>query len=259
MLIPKTALFVVDECHCIDQWGGSFRPEFALVPALVSRFKIQRSLWLSATLSAEARARLRRQLPEPQQELGEFTLQKNLRIQRVKVPWNERAEFLKRWLDHSQHAGIVFASTRGACIDLARLMASWTPTPESVTAYHAGLVPEERQAAEDGIRSGRIRWVVATSAFGMGMNFPSLRWVILWQVPYSVLDLAQMLGRAGRTANEPATAFALWDDADFFWLSKHLQTSQLQELRELYETTEGLDRRLEAHFSERPLEHSVET
>jgi ATP-dependent DNA helicase RecQ len=96
---------------------------------------------------------------------------------------------------------------------------------KSVVTYHAGLSTEERRAAEARIREQLPDVIVATQAFGMGMDYPALEWVLLWQAPSSLLSFAQTIGRVGRNFNQRARALALWDDEDFRLLEWTLQGS----------------------------------
>ncbi len=246
--IPENIFLVVDECHCIEAWGRNFRPEFALLPGLVRKFGIRRSLWLSATLSGATARSLAGQLPDPVRQMGEFGINPRLRVTRVRTPWNSRPAFLRGWLDQTRTPGIVFCSTRQQCIQVGRLLESWSSSTGSTACYHAGMSREERNSVESGIRSDVVRWISATSAFGMGMDFSQLGWVVLWQLPYSVLDLAQMIGRAGRSDSIDARAFILWDDSDFLWLRNHLDDRSLASFRQIIDEAAPLSTALARYF-----------
>jgi ATP-dependent DNA helicase RecQ len=249
MRIPPDCLLVVDECHCIQEWGESFRPMFRILPDLPNRLGIRRSMWLSATLSHEARSALSHALPGPIENLGEFSMNPLLHSTRIRIAWPERPAFLRRWLEREPSPGILFCSTRGQCLGVSRLLQSWSSDPRTVAHYHAGMTVEERLAVERGVHGGRIRWISATSAFGMGMDFAALRWVILWQVPFSVLDLAQMLGRAGRVQGQSARAFLLWDDADFLWLRQIVKKPALESLEKIYRSGTPVESSLQEFFA----------
>jgi ATP-dependent DNA helicase RecQ len=218
----RPRFLVVDECHCLWDWGERFRPAFLLLPKLVREQAIPRSLWLTATLPVPAREELRAAIPPPLTELGGFALPAGLRLSFVRVPWVDRVDALLGWVRDRPEPGIVFAPTREATVRVARLLSA---LGRPAIAYHAGFSREERVALErriadsssdssgDSDNAGLI--VVATSAFGMGMDHPRLRWVVLWQAPPSVLALAQSVGRVCRREGDSSHALILWDEEDF--------------------------------------------
>ena len=207
----RPEFLVIDECHCIWEWGEDFRPSFKKLPGLIPEMKIEKSLWLSATLHREARAALKNELPAQVKEVGHFSLPAELFIEVRKTAWPERAENLFRWINHRREVGIIFVSTREATERVAQIARA---TGRKVAAYHAGLSQDERRNIEAQVSSGTLDVVVSTSAFGMGMNFSHLKWVVLWQSPASLLSLAQEIGRVGR-AHQLGHALIYWDYEDF--------------------------------------------
>jgi ATP-dependent DNA helicase RecQ len=205
---------VVDECHCLWEWGERFRPAFQKIPELLSEHRIASSLWLTATLPPAARSELRARLASkgPLTELGAFDLPPMLELRIARVPWVERTEALVGWLLQQREPGILFAPTRESAERLTRLIQATGRVP---LAYHAGLSSEERRTLEARIARELPDVVVATSAFGMGMDYPRLQWAALWQAPPSLLALAQAIGRAGRDPGRASRALVLWDEDDF--------------------------------------------
>lgn len=210
-------LVVVDECHCIPEWGPGFRPLFARIPGWVRQWQVRRSLWLTATLPRGAGARLASELGSPLARVGGFGLHPGLRFESHQIPIWHRPGFLVVWLEHNPGPGILFSGSRAGAEDLGRLLAAhprFRSDPGAVGVYHAGLTREERLSVEERTRAGRLHWLAATSAFGMGMDFPQFEWVMLYEPPPGLVTLVQMLGRAGRSQAARPRAALLWDEAE---------------------------------------------
>jgi ATP-dependent DNA helicase RecQ len=219
--IWKPNFMVVDECHCLWEWGETFRPAFSILPDLLRKHAISQSLWLTATLPFEARLSLREKLPKPLLEIGAFELPIRLRLTVKKISLQDRASYIFEWLKSQNGPGIVFVSTREATTRISRLMSALGRT---VVTYHGGMSIEERKNVETLISQGIPDTVVATSAFGMGMNYQHLKFVILWQAPTSLLSLVQTIGRVGRNPDLDNHALVLWEPEDFRlleWTVKH--------------------------------------
>ncbi len=255
-------LLVVDECHSIEDWGGeesrpecSFRPSFHRIPTLLKRDSFLRSLWLSATLTHVSELALRAKIGRIAgtaariETQGEFRLPETLTVRQVAAPWPDRLQILGECLAMAEGPGIVFAPTRTMAEKLWRYL---NGTGHSALLYHAGLSREERLAIEQRLAEGERVSVVATSAFGMGMDFAQLSWAILWQSPPSRLALAQSLGRVAR-AGRRGVAWLLWDPDDFRTLAHWAEPAsafrqELQLTRLLLEEPGRLEDRLALAF-----------
>ncbi|MGK5087131.1 DEAD/DEAH box helicase [Bdellovibrionota bacterium FG-2] len=241
----------VDECHCLWEWGQSFRPAFLEIPFLIEKFKIPTSLWLTATLPTPGIAQLENLVGRDLIKIGDFALPEKLGLSIAKVPWLDRTELALEWIGAQQGCGIIFVQTRRFAENLCRGLQA---AGKRSLHYHAGLSKEERLNLEHIISRGDFNLVVATSAFGMGMDIPHLRWCLVWQAPASLLALAQAIGRVGRS--EFGSALVFWDDQDFEnneWITANSaeKREDLQNVLRFFKTTgcrkEALSKLFRAH------------
>jgi ATP-dependent DNA helicase RecQ len=197
----KVALIAIDEAHCISQWGHDFRPDYIRLGSVVKQFPTARVMALTATATPEVRADIAKQLG-----LGLDGRSAPLVIVR-----GFRRDTLRLVVSHvSSHTdklrrietilaryptGIIYCSTRKQ-VDRVGVMLGENKIKHLV--YHAGLTPEKRAKAQEQFMSGKVPVVVATNAFGMGVDRSDLRFVIHWDVPGSIEAYYQEVGRAGR-------------------------------------------------------------
>jgi ATP-dependent DNA helicase RecQ len=248
-------LLIVDEAHCVWEWGESFRPAFRKVPKLISELKIQKSFWCTATLPRAARKDLKLYFSKNHLELGQFKLPESLVLKTNAVPSHQKESELRELLKNaSSESGMIFVSSRKSAEKLRRKLIFWGF--DSVF-YHAGLLPEERMTIEQNLARHDPSvpvWIVATSAFGMGMNYPFLKTCILYEPSLSLLSLAQALGRVGRSG-ALATAYVFWNENDFLNLARMLgeqplALKRLKEVKRWCETRQCQRQELEKYFND---------
>lgn len=204
------SLFAIDEAHCVSEWGHDFRPDYRNLRSMLDHFDHVPRLALTATADAVTRADILKQLGIPDEGLIKAGFDRpNIRYSisgRGKV-----SEQITDVIARTPGAGIVYAPSRRTVEDLAEKLRG---TGRPVSAYHAGLPPEQRAAAQASFVQSENMIMVATIAFGMGIDKPDVRFVIHAGLPKSIEAYYQETGRAGRDG-DPAQAHMFWSAADF--------------------------------------------
>ena len=197
----QVQLLAVDEAHCISEWGHDFRPDYARLGRFRERLGFPQTIGLTATATPKVRADIAAQLRlrEPQVFITGFA-RENLHFD-VQQPQGNRdkCDELLRLLDRTAGAGIVYCSTRKRCEEVAGLLREESRRVQrKVGLYHAGLEPDARRRVQDDFMEDRVPIVVATNAFGMGIDKADLRFVVHYNMPGSLEAYYQEAGRAGR-------------------------------------------------------------
>src|SRR5687767_622935 len=190
-------LVVIDEVHCVSMWGHDFRPDYLFIRRALDALGRPAILGMTATATPATERQIAAALGREPEVVRTSVVRENLRYDVEIVDGEEaRLRTLVRRLHELRGASaIVYARSRRSCESLARTL---RVHDLAAVHYHAGLEPEERSAAQEAFIEGRIQTVVATTAFGMGIDKPDIRLVALYNYPESLESYVQMVGRAGR-------------------------------------------------------------
>ncbi len=207
----KPALIAIDEAHCISQWGHDFRPDYRLLGGYVPTLRPAPIVALTATATPVVQRDILDQLGlvGPASFIHGFR-RSNIAIEVVETSPSQRPDLARELLaDPERRPAIIYTPSRKQAESVAALLADDFPT----AAYHAGLDAERRRRVQDGFLGGKLEVIVATIAFGMGIDKANIRSVIHTALPGSMEAYYQEIGRAGRDG-EPSRAILMHSYAD---------------------------------------------
>ncbi len=233
----RPALLCVDEAHCISEWGHDFRPSYLRLGQVRERLGRPPLLALTATATPRVRDDIAALLSlDNPATIVAPPHRRNLILGVQNVPGNLKTDAAARLIKRLRRPGIIYCSTTVAVDQIWRAL---TRAQIPVARYHGKMATDERTASQKRYMKKRRRIVmVATSAFGMGINKPNIRYVVHYQAPGSLEQYVQEAGRAGRDGH-PANCILLFDPADLE-IQQHLQSRSRPSPKQLERVTEAL-------------------
>ncbi|MFJ2330581.1 RecQ family ATP-dependent DNA helicase [Pseudomonas helleri] len=191
------SLLVVDEAHCISEWGHNFRPDYLKLPDYQHQFNIPQALLLTATATPAVIADMQRKFAIAESDVVTTGFYRaNLDLWVEPVTGTAKCQRLVQWMgERPGQPSIVYVTLQKTAEQIAQHLSQHGI---SANAYHAGLPHEQRESIQRQFMAGQLNYIVATIAFGMGIDKSDIRNVVHFDLPKSIENYSQEIGRAGR-------------------------------------------------------------
>ncbi|MGG5358745.1 MULTISPECIES: RecQ family ATP-dependent DNA helicase [unclassified Enterococcus] len=233
----KIALFVVDEAHCVSQWGVDFRPEYQRLGESIALLGQPTTLALTATAT-----------PRVQKDIETVLFSEKPKVVKHSVNRENIALFVQETNQKETELRTILSQTKGAAIVYCATKKTVEAVYEQLRPYfaagyyHGGLDASQRRQLQQQFNSNQLQVLVATNAFGMGINKPDIRLVVHYDLPDSLENYVQEIGRAGRD-QQPSSAILLYQEGDerIHWFFNQLSREQRQSFEFYLEHLKGED------------------
>lgn len=222
----KLSFVVVDEAHCISQWGIDFRPEYLKLAEGIKNVGVSLILALTATATRAVRQDIQRLLFDDKAQ--EFVYSVDRPNISFFVYQEDKIKKLQELVESLNGSGIIYCATRKKVEELYHALKQ----KHAVAYYHGGLSGQERRMLQQQFLAGDLQLLIATNAFGMGINKDNIRFVIHYDLPDSPENYLQEVGRAGRDGR-PSQAILLYEEGDEY--IHHFLQEQTNQSKKLFE------------------------
>ena len=227
------SLFVIDEAHCISQWGYDFRPDYLRLPEVIAAFNKPPVLALTGTATPDVQNDIKNKLKCPQMKEHIYPMDRaniSLIVEEINGTEEMKIKRLLKYITTYQVPTLVYFSSRLATEKVAQRITQYSPE-RKVAFYHGGLETTDRLKIQQQFMNNQLDIICCTSAFGMGINKPNIRLIIHYHLPTRTESYIQEIGRAGRDGKESVSVL-LYRQADVH-IPAHIIENELPTYPEL--------------------------